>query len=79
MKFELLPACPHCQSRDFVTRNCRAYGWAEEQFDEFGNRYCLHTDEKVFFDNRSQTLRCGACGQIRRDLQVIDGRVVAKT
>ena len=79
MMAELLPPCPDCGSQDFVWRNCRVYGWAEEQFDEYGETYCLVTDSGVEFGHSSQTLRCGACGRTRKDLHVVNRRVVPKT
>jgi len=72
----MLPACPHCDRVAPVWRNVRAYGWAEEHFGPDGRSESMYVDEVRYSD--SQTLRCDNCNEIRRDLMVVDRRVVQK-
>lgn len=64
-----IPPCPHCGKEDFVFRNIRMYGWAQEFFNLAGQVEELNLDKAR--SSSSKTLRCCYCGKIRRDLEIV--------
>ncbi len=61
--------CPHCgDDQQGVYRNCRAYGWVEEhQYQREGRVEQDMRGDGVHY-TKSQTVRCLACGKVRRDV-----------
>jgi cytochrome c peroxidase len=74
-----IPICPHCGDADeCVYARAKPRGSAKEYFyPEDGESAGIDLSDGLFFDP-VKTVRCGRCHKIRRDLTVIDGRVVQK-
>jgi uncharacterized Zn finger protein len=70
----MIPNCPHCGKEDFVIIKGQWRGPGEYIYDLEGE-YLEAESEKLYFEP-SDTVRCGSCGKIRRDLRLVDGKIV---
>ena len=76
-----IPICPHCGKSNLYAK-ARILGSAIEYFDEEGESDGIDLSNIIdgtglrFYP--SKTVRCGECKKIRRDLTVVDGRVVKR-
>jgi hypothetical protein len=71
-----IPICPRCGKSNTTIVNARCYGWMEGSFDEEGIE--IEFDNDGLLLSLAKTVRCDLCGEIRRDLTVIDRRVVKR-
>ena len=72
-----LPPCPKCGVIAGIYRNVRLWGWGEEHFGTDGEQVELLIGEGLQVSN-TKTVRCEECSEIRRDVVVRQGRVMAK-
>jgi len=71
-----IPPCPYCGKSNSTIVNARCSGWMQGTFDENGENIEYCNDGLI--SSLTKTVRCDTCLKIRRDLTVIDGRVVQK-
>ena len=77
-----IPICPRCNKSDETYAIAKCVGSAIEYFDEEGRSDGINTSAvEGTIGQRftpSKTARCLHCKRIRRDLTVVDGRVVER-
>lgn len=69
----ILP-CSHCNSRETYI-NAQARGPAQYHFDNLGNLIEVAYDN-LRFEPSLTTVRCAACCKIRRDLRLVEGKLM---
>jgi len=72
-----IPICPHCGMDNGTVAKARATGSAKEYFDKEGVSDGIEVSAGLHYVP-SRTVRCSYCRKIRRDLTVLDGRVVER-
>lgn len=66
----MLNPCPYCGKADMVYIKTRAYGWAEQYYNEDGSMGDMSIENVMYKD--SHTIRCASCGACRSDLAFAD-------
>ena len=78
------PLCPNCLTTSAVYRKVTPYGPCEEHFDRWGQHIEFCTDQLWFSYHpqvfgKPKRIYCLNCGKQRKDLHVVDGKVVEIT
>ena len=72
----LLPACPYCDAEDGFIVKGTIHGPVQSFFNEQG----VYTDSSYdhSYTKMSRVVRCGKCFRVRKDLTLIDRKIVSK-
>ena len=72
----MLPKCPHCNEQATVYLKLQVIGWARHLYDAEGLPVEMSLGN--LSTGRTGLIRCSNCHEVRKDLVVVESRIVPK-
>lgn len=72
----MLPSCPHCGEQATLYLKLQVIGWAEHIYDAEG--LPVEMSLESLSTGRTGLIRCANCHEVRKDLEVVESRIVPR-